>query len=130
MDAMREIRKDQKVVLELFFKNLEKRFNDVMAGVVEVSQDDTANDFSYDTLSLVEEDDLEESLAITNMVEKAHGMYREDLLALGKRFAHIISNENVEITSENCPVSPNNICRAFEKASEKFSIKLEMKLVR
>lgn len=129
MDAMREIRKHQKVVQELFFKNLEKRFDDTMVGIIETSLDNSESDFSYTTLSLVEEDDLEESLAITNMVEKAYGMFREDLLALGKRFAHIIDVKDIELTSENCPVSPNHICRSFEKAAEKFPINLEMKLI-
>ena len=131
MDAMRDIRKGQKEVTQLFFQNLEKRFDDTMAGIV-TSEDSSANsneDVSSLTLSLVDDDALEESLAITNMVDKAHGMYREDLMALGKRFAHIIKLQDVEITSENCPVSPNHISRAFESAAEKFPINLGMKLI-
>ncbi|WP_455375082.1 DUF1631 domain-containing protein [Kaarinaea lacus] len=130
-DAMREIRKEQKTVLQLFFKKLEKRYDDTMAGIVVSADNDSSSgeDFSYSTLSLVDDNDLEESLAITNMVEKSYGMYREDLLALAKRFAHIINKNDVEITAENCPVSPNHICRAFEEAADKFSIGLEMKLI-
>ena len=131
LDAMREIRKDQQEVTKIFFSSLEKRFENAMAGIVDESQgnDTPDEDFSYSTLSLVEDEDLEESLAITNMFEKAYGLYREDLMALGKRFNHLINIDGVEITSETCPVSPSHICRAFDKAAEKFSIELNMKLV-
>jgi len=130
-DAMREIRKEQQTASQIFFKKLEKRFDDTMAGNVATSSDNASSnaDFSYSTLSLVDDNELEESLAITNMIEKSYGNYREDLLALGKRFGHIINRSDVEITSENCPVSPSHICRSFEEAANKFSISLEMKLI-
>ena len=130
-DAMREIRKEQKDVMKTFFSKLEKRFDDTMAGIVVSSGDDlnSGGEISYSTLSLVDDNELEESLAITNMIEKSYGKYREDLMALAKRFAHIIKKPDIEITSENCPVSPNHICRTFEQAAEKFSIGLEMKLI-
>jgi hypothetical protein len=130
-DAMREIRKEQKTIIQSFFKALEKRYDDTMVGKIISSGDnsDAGGDISYSTLSLVDDNDLEESLAITNMVEKSYGMYREDLLALAKRFAHIINKSDIEITSENCPVSPSHICRAFEESVEKLSIALEMKLI-
>jgi hypothetical protein len=44
-----------------------------------------------------------------------------------QRINHVI--ETVEITSDTNPVSPDNICRAFEQAAEQFSIDLEIKLI-
>ena len=127
--AMRDIRKDQKAVMQLFFNGLEKSYEDTLAGIGISSENnsDSSEDVSYSSLSLVEDDDLEESLAIENMIEKSHGLHREELMPVGKRFDHIITN--AEITSENCPVSPSHICRSFEKAAEKLSINLDIKLI-
>ena len=127
-DAMRQIRKDQKSAAQHFLVKFNQFFDDAASGVLQDSggNDNSNDDFSYASLSLVEEDDLEESLAFTNMVEKSHGLYREQLVAIAQRFHEVI--KGVEFNSENNPVSPDFICRAFEQAAEKLSVNLEIKL--
>jgi len=127
--AMRDMRKDQKNIQLKFLSNLDKLYDDSVQGISfnDSTSNNESQDYSYATLSLVDEDELEESLAITNMIEKSHGMYRDDLLAIGQRFSHLI--QGMEFKSETSPPSPNNICHAFEQAIEKLSIELEIKLI-
>ena len=128
-EAMRQLRLEKKSVAQQYFKVFDKYFVDALNGIKHhgSSEEATTDDFSYTSLSLLEEDDLEESLAFTNMIEKSYGLYREHLQALVQRINHVI--ETVEITSDTNPVSPDNICRAFEQAAEQFSIDLEIKLI-
>ena len=128
-EAMRQLRLEKKSAAQEYFKVFDKYFTDALNGIKNhgSTEDNADNDFSYTSLSLLEEDDLEESLAFTNMIEKSYGLYREQLQAIVQRINHIV--EGVEITSDNNPVSPDNICRAFEQAAEKFSVDLEIKLI-
>jgi hypothetical protein len=128
-EAMRQIRKGQNATAQHFLVKFNQFFDDAING--NLQNNDTGNDtneeFSYANLSLIEEDDLEESLAFTNMIEKAHGLYRDELIAIAQRFHEIYNG--VEFSSENNPVSPNSICRAFEEAGEKLDVELEIKLI-
>ncbi|WP_455221756.1 DUF1631 domain-containing protein [Kaarinaea lacus] len=128
-EAMRQLRLEKKVVAQQYFKVFDKYFSDALQGIKHHggAEDDSNNDFSYSSLSLLEEDDLEESLAFTNMIEKSYGLYREQLQAIVQRVNHIV--EGVEITADINPVSPDNICRAFEQAANQFSVNLEIKLI-
>ena len=127
--AMRDMRKDQKNIQQKFLSDFDRLYDESLQGISfnESKSDNEPQDYSYATLSLVDEDELEESLAITNMIEKSHGMYRDDLLAISQRFSHLL--QGMEFKSESCPPSPNNICHAFEQAVEKLKIELEIKLI-
>jgi len=127
--AMRDMRKDQKIIQQKFLSDFDKLYDESLQGISfnETTSNNEPQDYSYATLSLVDEDELEESLAITNMIEKSHGMYRDELLAIGQRYSHLL--QGMEFKSESCPPSPNNICHAFEQAVEKLSIELEIKLI-
>jgi len=132
-DAMREIRVQRSDVEKIFSQSCERLSNQVLnGGHINDDMDGSAGNDDNNaeitaTLSLVEEDDLEESLAMTNMVSKAHTLYREELIAIAHRYDDIV--ELGSMTSDNNPVSPDLICKAFELASERFSDELEIRLI-
>lgn len=130
-DAMRQIRKEQKAAAQHFLVTFNGFFDQAVSGQLQdIGGDDKGDeqeDFSYASLSLIDEDTLEESLAFTNMIEKSRGLYRDQLVAIAQRFHEIL--QGVEFNSDNNPVSPNFICRAFEQAAEKLSVGLDVKLV-
>ncbi|NOZ52538.1 MAG: DUF1631 domain-containing protein [Gammaproteobacteria bacterium] len=128
-DAMREIRVQKNNVEKSFGLNCEKLSNKILNGahIKDCTDKGADTEHSFTALSLVEENDLEESLAITNMVAKAHNLYREELIAIAHRYDHIVDIQT--ITSDNNPVSPDLVCMAFEQASESFSEELEIRLV-
>lgn len=64
-----------------------------------------------DSLSLVDEDDLEEGLAVSTMVSKAENRFHQALFALNKRLAYIRGLESVDEASN--PLGPKALCEAF-----------------
>jgi len=79
------------------------------------------------TLGLVDETDLEESLAVTNMVAKVRSSCNEQLFALDKRMAHLLGQKDLK--SEDNPLGPEPICQAFKDACGEVETTLEAKLL-
>jgi phage-related protein len=69
-EAMRQLRLEKKSVAQQYFKVFDKYFVDALNGIKHhgSSEEATTDDFSYTSLSLLEEDDLEESLAFNNKI--------------------------------------------------------------
>jgi hypothetical protein len=81
-------------------------------------------------MSLVENDDLEESLAITNMVSKSESRFSRELYAMGQRFAYIIGGGKInEQLAQRSPLEPGVICNAFQFAMANVPVELPVKLV-
>ncbi len=63
------------------------------------------------TLTLIKEDDLDQKLAINNVIAKISQIYHEDLYLLNERFAEIA--DEAEITNNSNPIGPDAIVNAF-----------------
>lgn len=79
------------------------------------------------SLSLVAEQDLEESLAIDGLVAKANDRCRNELFALAQRFNHLV--EGAHYKEESLPLSPDVFAHAFRDALHGIDWKVEVKLV-
>ena len=90
------------------------------------AQDLSSNDDS-DSFSLVEDDDLDESVAITNMVKKARTNFPKELLHLNLRFEAVL--HQIKISEENNPLDPQQICQAFSKSLPVFDLTNKAKLI-
>lgn len=127
LDTMRELR--------LVRADIESRFNQTIARAFEqalvpgsVAADEIpAFDFDADSLSLVEDDNLEESLAIKGMVEKLKNQQQRQLDALDRRFNHLLKGIRGE--GADYPVSPESLCNAFHDATRAMDLELPVKLV-
>ncbi|MCG8429253.1 MAG: DUF1631 domain-containing protein [Chromatiales bacterium] len=127
-EAMRELR--------LVRENIEDRFN---TGVIERYEqfwregpscnlaDEELFSFTEDDFSLVEHEELEESLAISNMISKGQGMFYRELFALEQRFSHMLSG--AEVDEEANPISPKVIAHSFRDAFASVGIDLPVKLL-
>ena len=78
-------------------------------------------------LSLVDPDELEESVAVKNVAAKIRNLCREDLFALDRRVALLLSNPTVE--GEDNPLSPEAICDSARAAVGMIDSDLEIRLV-
>ena len=131
-DAMREVRRQREVVETAFnrrilgdfdrFWRLGPRGSTSELSVGTVSAGDGDED-----LSLVEADELEEGLAIENMISKGNNQFFQDIHALNERFAHMI--HGVEIDKKNNPLAPAAFCQAFQEAAQAIEVELAVKLV-
>ncbi len=127
-DALRDIRKGR--------AQMEQRFNGTLLACYDRFWEqgpDSAiplageKELDADSLSLVEERDLEETLAVGNMVSRGENRHYKALYALNQRFGHLL--EGMEVALEKNPVSPAVICNAFNSAIHGFDLEITVKLV-
>ncbi len=83
-------------------------------------------DNSLDELTLVNEQQLEESLAIGHLITKVHDHFHDALFALEQRFAYLLPR--AAVNDETIPVGPENLCYAFQDAYRHLDLEIGTKL--
>ncbi|MES9964582.1 MAG: DUF1631 domain-containing protein [Candidatus Sedimenticola sp. 20ELBAFRAG] len=127
-DAMRELRKQRENIEDSFNGQFLGRFDRFWSvGPNQHHPDELIAEFDSGEFSLVEEDDLEEGLAISNMVAKGENRFFRDLYALDKRFSHVIGG--IEIDSKSNPVAPAAVASVFRDLVIELDIDLSAKLI-
>lgn len=126
-DALRQLRLRKQDMLEL----LRNKFNELYAKAVagEYPGGGDGHDGNGSGLKLVDNDTLEESLAITNMVQRAHNRFGDALYAIEQRFGHLLGD--VEIEKYCSPLDPSVFGEAFRASMTVLDseITLESRLV-
>lgn len=123
-DGMREVRKKRQQIEARFQEQLARQFVDFAAGRGIVAKPETVN--GEMSLSLVENTELEESLAVASMVAKTENRLQRVLFAINQRLSHI-SNQRVEDT--NSPVGPAAVGQAFRLAAGELGVELPVRLI-
>lgn len=123
-DGMREVRKKRQQIEARFQEQLARQFMDFLAGRGIAAKPESSN--GEISLSLVENTELEESLAVASMVAKTENRLQRVLFAINQRVSHI-SNQRVEDT--NSPVGPTAIGQAFRLASGELEVELPVRLI-
>jgi len=87
-------------------------------------------DPTHDQLSLVNEEDLEESIAVREMSKKLEAACEGELGALSQRMGFLL--DKPELLDEANPVSPHTICAALKDACDQIGagFKVRMALLR
>ena len=118
MDCTRIFRTGKNDISQHFFVNL----NNSLA-----PQKTTSDNLDSGELSLVNQDEMEEMVAITTMHAKAMNLYGEEVCNLEARL------EYLELMCENSldkeSLDPKHICEVFQKTIENLEIAIEVKLV-
>ncbi len=125
-DAMREIRLKKDAMGNAYRKQLDKLFNESL-DTARSRQGKVEEPGPLDQAGLVGDEQLEESLALTNMVSSAEVQYREALYGLTARLDFLI--EDQEIHKDNNPLRPDVICHAFTAAVDELSGGLKIRLI-
>ena len=125
-DAMRELRKLRGQIEQAFITAQMSRFDRFWTDPAPQSGDksDTAQ---IDELSLVENDELEENLAVSGMVSKAENRYHRELFALNMRFAQLVGLP--DLTTRQNPLGPYNLAEGFRHAMRQWAGDLGVRLV-
>ncbi len=128
-DGMREIRKKRQAMESRFQEAVAKSFGDFEAGKLAPTADEvrTTNEGRRDQLALVEESELEETLAIAAMVDKAHARLVRPLFALSQRFSSLAGGRKVD--HANNVLGPRMLCTAFGEALRDLDVELQVKLI-
>ena len=78
-------------------------------------------------LTLVEPDEMEESLAAENLVIKANASYSYELYALGQRLAMV--NDGGKLKDFEIPAGPHHLVRAFRRSLTVLDVEVRIKVI-
>jgi len=120
-DAMRQIRMERKNIEHHFFRCLTQGFqllgNPRSSGFVEPKDKG---------LEVIENEQLEEIIALDTMVSKLVEQSKSELEALNIRIDSLVP---AKVTMKNNPVGPDVICEAFNESVAHLDLKISIKLV-
>lgn len=123
-DSMRIIRFKRDVIEETFFNEVSDVFREFW---ISTPHDESGEFFFTDELSLVDEHELEEELAVKNLIRKIYSNYQQDISAIEKRLSEIVSNK--KINASNNPTGPETFCKAFQFAARELNADIKIKLI-
>ncbi|WP_300614901.1 DUF1631 domain-containing protein [Dokdonella sp.] len=126
-DGMREVRKKRQLVERLFQEQATKAFTDFAEGKLRTARPEVAPQSPNSGLSLVDDQELEESLAVTSMVAKAENRLTRAMYQLNQRLSVIIGGGKVE--DSNNPIGPAALGQAFRVAVREFDVNVQVKLI-
>ncbi|MBL1272046.1 MAG: DUF1631 domain-containing protein [Oceanospirillales bacterium] len=125
-DAMRELRLRRKAMAVSVLQYVSQAFNDI--GKFRPRQSGGALDeVDQDSLSLVEHSDLEQQVAIDNLINKLRNRYQGVIQLLSLRVNHLVPG--VELADNQMPLSPEVICGGLAEACADLDIDIRAKLV-
>ncbi|HJU25899.1 MAG TPA: DUF1631 domain-containing protein [Rhodanobacteraceae bacterium] len=129
-DGMREARKKRPLVERLFGEEVARGFGEFAMGRPRTraeSSDSAAAAARSGQLSLVDDSELEESLAVASMVSKADGRLSTALHALNQRLAVICGGHRID--EANNPLGPAALAHAFRSALREFEVDIKVRLI-
>lgn len=125
-DAMRELRMQRKSMTLAFQQWLTQAFNE--GGRFEpVSNTSSEAEADRDSLSLVDDDTLEEQVAIDNMIMRIRNRYSEPVELIRLRMAELLKTPDLD--SAHNPLGPEVICHGLAEACSELSIDIRARLV-
>jgi len=128
-DGMREVRKRRPMVERAFLGQVTRDLNNLSA-----STKNGPGQFGGSSLpiggvelTLVADNELEESLAITSMVGKNEQRLARDLFAVNQRLSVIYGG--IEILDSSNPLGPSMLSLAFRSAMRELNVEMRVKLI-
>ncbi len=125
-DGMREVRKKRQLVERVFQEQAAKNFGEFAEGKLKPVKPEAAPQTSAG-LSLVDDQELEESLAVSSMVAKAENRLQRSLYQINQRLGVIIGGGKVE--DANNPIGPAVLGQAFRTAVRELQVNVQVKLI-
>lgn len=125
-DAMRELRLRRKLMTVSILQYVSRAFNDI-GKFNPGSAGGSLEDVDQDSLSLVDHSELEQRVAIENLVNKLRNRHAEAIEMLNARVGHLMPS--VSLTNSQMPLSPEVICGGLGEACSDLDIDIRAKLV-
>ncbi|UPG95713.1 DUF1631 domain-containing protein [Luteibacter aegosomatissinici] len=127
-DGMREVRKKRAIVERTFLGQVARDLADFSAGRLRAPETDShTRPLANIELSLVGENELEESLAVTSMVGKNEQRLARALFAVNQRLSVICGGNKMDDASN--PVGPASLANAFRQALRELLVEVRVKLI-
>jgi hypothetical protein len=128
-ETMRSIRKQRTQVFNDFFNSFKLCFKHFKNNKFDYFSQGISNSSEGKSLSLslIDEKELDETLAISNLINKSDMVYHRHLYAFEKRFSVLASG--IEINANQVPISPHVIVNSFAQCLKKLDITVTIKLI-
>ena len=123
-EAMRDLRLKRKNIERSFLQQIFDSFASL--NQYQIGQPPVLEAHSSDSLSLVQDDVLEEAVAIDSMVAKVRRRDEQALHHLTARFNHILSRK---ITDEDNPLSARALSESFITSCDSINFSINIKLI-
>ena len=123
-EAMRDLRLKRKNIERGFLQRVFEAF--ATLNQYEIGRPAPLDKVSYDTLSLVQNDELEESVALDAMVAKVVSRDGAALSHLTTRFNAMVSKK---LDDKSNPVGPTSLCEFFLDACSSLGVEIRVKLI-
>lgn len=130
-DAMRYVRRERDTIQEHYLRNLLQQYDEFWhdrPSRVSLARTEEAKELDQDNFALIDNEILEEDLAVNSMIGKGNTLFHHELFALNKRFAVLTGRSEGQIEPNN-PVAPAALCRGFETAIKPLVMDLKVKLL-
>lgn len=125
-DAMRELRLQRKAMVVSVLQYVSQAFNDI--GKFKPRQSSgSLGEVDQDSLSLVDHSQLEQQVAVDNLVNKLRNRYADQIRLLLVRVSHLVPK--VDLADNQMPLSPEVICGGVAEACADLDIDIRAKLV-
>ncbi len=125
-DAMRELRLRRKSMMLSVLQWLGRAFNEL--GRFDPQPGNNAlENVDQDSLTLMDHGDLEQKVALDNLITKLRNRYSETIRLLVVRVSHVASG--VRLEDRQMPLSPEVICTGLGEACIELDIDIRAKLV-
>ncbi|MDC0662600.1 DUF1631 domain-containing protein [Marinobacter sp. SS21] len=126
-EAMREIRIKRRGIERQFQISVNELFDHPPRAGSAASAEPATEKATLDNLTLVQDDDLEEQVALNAMVTKSRAHFQGPLIQLQTRFS-VIYPDASEDTPVN-PLAPEHLCSAFVEATQALEIQIRERLI-
>jgi hypothetical protein len=123
-DNMREIRRQRPQIERSYHQTIASNFSDFLDGKL---QNQIAAPMDPEQLALVQNEDYEETLQVTNMVSRVKARCTQPLFALEQRLA--LLNNGQKIGEDSNPFGPQAIAQAFRDALAPCPFPLQIKTI-
>jgi hypothetical protein len=128
-ETMRTVRKKRSQMFTDFFDSIKNTFKQFKNNNLNYFDKDLGYnpDIKSLSLSLVDEKELDEALAKTNLINKSDMAYHQHIYAFEKRFSVLASG--IELKANHVPISPHVLVNSFAKSLKKLDIDVTIKLI-
>jgi len=125
-DAMRELRLRRKLMTVSILQYISRAFNDIGKFHPD-NASATLDAVDQDSLSLLDHSELEQRVAIENLVSKLRNRHATAIRMLNARVHHLVPS--VRLSDSQMPLSPEVICGGLAEACSDLEIDIRAKLV-
>ena len=126
-DGMREVRKRRPLIERTFLAQVSRELSDFASNQRSVPGNGVSLPMGTAELSLVADNELEESLAITSMIGKNETRLTRELFAVNQRLSVIYGGLKIEDATN--PVGPAALSQAFRQAMRELNAEMRVKLI-